>query len=115
MGAATRTGLLALALLTVSLASTPVALATEEQVPTPAGVFYVTEDHAITSPDIDRQGYGFCLTDICFFLPSVDPGSVDVTISVWQETNNCPGLQEEPTTCADTGEDVSADQKVAEV
>lgn len=116
MGAATRTVLLTLALLTISLSTLPGALATEEEVWTPDGTYHVYEDHTLTAPDIDpRGGSQTCLVgNVCVISPSVEGGEADVTLSIWEETNDCPGLQEEPTTC-DDGEEVPADEKVAEV
>lgn len=116
MGAATRTILLTLALLTISLSTIPGALATEEEVQTPEGTYYVSEDHAVTPPEVDRHGGpSFCVTNVCVILPSMDGGDADVTVSLWQETNGCEGLQEEATTCEETGDEVPADDKVAEV
>lgn len=117
MGAATRAVLLTLALLTIFLSSIPGALATEEQVQTPDGTYYVSEDRSVTAPSVDTKGGPqICvLGNTCFILPGVDGGQADVTISLWEETNGCEGLQEEATTCPDTDEEVPADEKVAGV
>ncbi len=105
MGAATRAVLLIIALLTISFSTLPGALATEETVETPDGTYYVSEDHTVTPPGIDpRGGSQTCLAgNTCVIAPSVEGGQADVTLSIWEETNGCQGLQEEATTCPDTG------------
>lgn len=113
-GGTLTTIVLAAGLAAVTLPAAP-ASADTETVETPAGTFYVEEDHEAHGPTMgDEQ---ICFGTICtvvFPFPD-DPGGAHVRGAVWQEANGCEGLQRETGDCDGDGDLEDPDERLVEI
>ncbi len=85
------------------LAAAPAAHAATETVATPAGTF-----HLVYDADPGLRDRVVCAR-VCVTIPLPEGPAVP---QVWQESNDCPGLQRTPTTCQSTGLPAAADTRV---
>lgn len=109
----------ALGLILLSAGSAAAASETEtERVETPAGTYYVTADAEVDPPSFGWGSAIICIEDGSGFQwcpvhwPKVDEGGVSVDVGLYEETNECDGLQEEPQDCTGDGATNDPDESV---
>lgn len=103
----------------VSLLAVAPAAGAASAVPTPLGTFYTTVDVDSDDPDVgfDSQdlicigGGGLEETCVPLLFPRADPGT-SATLVLHEESNGCPGLQEERTVCPQSERSVPPDRRI---
>lgn len=103
---------LSLALLAVLVPAEQASAATAA-VPTPVGTFYVEADADASPPNL-HDHEKICVERVCIvgWWHVHDLGGAHADVHVWQESNDCEGLQREAADCDDDGTDESPDEKV---
>lgn len=106
-------------LVMVSLLAVAPAAAAASAVSTPLGTFYVTLDVDSDDPRVGFDSQDFICIDfdgmqeecVPLLSPRADPGT-SATIVLHEESNGCPGLQEERTVCPQSERSVPPDRQV---
>lgn len=114
-----RRRLLPVGLVLALVAMSGSAAAATQTVDTPAGTFYVVEDHERDGPNphvhfsdilcISDTGFEFCVQAP---FPHAHTGA-GVELGVFEETNGCDGLQTEAGDCDGDGDTEDPDSRIA--